>query len=174
MTSVNSSCTRQSRNFRNRSFWRLKIVTNLCARLNVPLSALIMQQLTLNSRINGLCLRAWGRLQCPTWSPKRMKLPLKTALVCLSSLLAKADDGEGMFDDGPLAVDPSVLTVTGLSPEDWKSIRKKLWTRQLRSWSWFALGDQLFLSQKRNSNYVTCLTRWPVTHLHLPNSLLLR
>jgi len=50
--------------------------------------------------------------------------PLETALVHLSSLLAKADDGEGVFDEGPLTANPSVLTVTGLSPEDCASIRK--------------------------------------------------
>ena len=58
--------------------------------------------------------------------------PLKTALIHLRSLLVKVDDGEGVFDEGPLTADPSVLTVTGLSPGD--SIHSgKIMARQLKS-----------------------------------------
>jgi hypothetical protein len=44
--------------------------------------------------------------------------PLKTAPIHLSSLLIKADDEEGVFDEVPLTANPSVLTVTSFSPED--------------------------------------------------------
>jgi HD-like signal output (HDOD) protein len=43
--------------------------------------------------------------------------PLETALVHLGSLMTQAVEG-GIFNEGPLTVDPSVWSVTGLSIED--------------------------------------------------------
>jgi HD-like signal output (HDOD) protein len=57
---------------------------------------------------------------------KAQNYPLETALVHLGSLLARANDGEGVFGEGPLTADPSVWAVTGLSPEDCTSIHDQI------------------------------------------------
>lgn len=57
---------------------------------------------------------------------KSKKYPLETALIHLGSLLTKANDGEGMFNQPPLDVAPSVWSVTGLVPEDCTSLSKQV------------------------------------------------
>ena len=49
---------------------------------------------------------------------KAENYPLETALVHLGSLLTKANNEEGVFNEGPLAVKPSIWATTGLSPQD--------------------------------------------------------
>lgn len=50
----------------------------------------------------------------------------ETSLIHLGALLTRADDGEGVFNEGPLAVDPFSWTVTGLSPEDCVSLSEQI------------------------------------------------
>lgn len=57
---------------------------------------------------------------------KAKKYPLETALVHLGSLMTRANDGEGVFNEGPLRVELTVLTVTGLSSEDCTSLHEKI------------------------------------------------
>lgn len=54
------------------------------------------------------------------------KYPLETALVHLSSLLTKADNGGGVFNEGALTAAPPAWEITGLSPEDCTSLREKI------------------------------------------------
>ncbi len=53
-------------------------------------------------------------------------VPLETVLIHLGALLTRADDGEGVFNEGPLAATPFSWTVTGLSPEDCISLREQI------------------------------------------------
>ncbi|MBT8333918.1 MAG: HDOD domain-containing protein, partial [Deltaproteobacteria bacterium] len=50
------------------------------------------------------------------------QFPLETALVHLGSLLAKAHEGIGKFNEGPLIVNETVWALTGLSADDCTSI----------------------------------------------------
>ncbi len=52
-----------------------------------------------------------------------VKFPLETALVHLGSMQAKAYEGEGVFNEGPLTVEPFVWSLTGLTVEDCLSIK---------------------------------------------------
>ncbi len=56
---------------------------------------------------------------------KADKAPLETAIVHLGALLTRADDGEGVFNEGPLTVEPIAWTVTGLSPDDCTSLSEQ-------------------------------------------------
>ena len=57
---------------------------------------------------------------------KSKRYPLETALVHFGSLLTKADDGEGVFNEGALSVATSAWTVTGLTLEDCTSLNEKV------------------------------------------------
>ena len=57
---------------------------------------------------------------------KAEKVPLETALVHLGALLTRADDGEGVFNEGPLTAEPFSWKVTGLSPENCTSLSEQI------------------------------------------------
>ncbi|WP_051305424.1 HDOD domain-containing protein [Desulfogranum mediterraneum] len=52
--------------------------------------------------------------------------PLETVLVHIGSLLTRANDGEGVFNEGVLAVHPYAWEISRLSPEDCTSIQEEV------------------------------------------------
>ena len=57
---------------------------------------------------------------------KAEKVQLETAVIHLGSLLAKADDGEGVFNEGSLTVDTVSWDITKISPEDCTSLVEQI------------------------------------------------
>ncbi len=57
---------------------------------------------------------------------KAEKVQLETIVIHLGSLLTKADDGEGVFNEGPLTADPVSWDITRISPEDCISLVEQI------------------------------------------------
>lgn len=57
---------------------------------------------------------------------KAEQFPLETALVHLAAMMTKADDGEGTFNEGALAVHPAAWQISGLSSEECTSLYEKI------------------------------------------------
>jgi hypothetical protein len=57
---------------------------------------------------------------------KAEKVQLETMVVNLASLITRAGDGDGVFNEGPLKVDPVSWDVTRISPEDCISLIEQI------------------------------------------------
>ena len=57
---------------------------------------------------------------------KAEKAQFETAVIHLSSLLTKANDGEGLFNEGPLTVDTVSWDITRISPEDCVALAEQI------------------------------------------------
>ena len=57
---------------------------------------------------------------------KAEKFQLETIVINLASLITRAGDGEGVFNEGPLVVDPVSWDVTRISPEDCISLIEQI------------------------------------------------